>query len=378
VATSRCPEPTWVLGYRPSLDGLRCFAIALVLIAHAGVPGGRILGGVGVTVFFTLSGFLITSLLLEERARNGSYSFAGFYRRRAARLTPALVVCVVLAVLLELMLAGRLSDPWQVLAALTYTTNLYVPTLGAWAHSPYDHTWSLAVEEQFYLVWPVLLLAVARLPRRWALTLLVYAVLASTWFRIESYTPGVVGHSYMSLPARADELLIGAGLAIAVHGRRVQPWPAVVVGPTLVAIVAAGVWVPGLLMPTVVALLTVALLRVAASTPSRILDNTAAVWVGRRAYGIYLFNTPILWAVGRFGLPWWIGGTLIVGGSVAVAALSFRWVEQPLLARLRRSGAASSVVGHDEGGPSRPKGGGATVSTGGAGDAAGSRATSPG
>ncbi|RJS45080.1 acyltransferase family protein [Nocardioides cavernaquae] len=322
----------WTLGRRPALDGLRAFAVALVLSAHVGIPGARPLGGVGVTVFFALSGFLITTLLLEERAQHGSISFRGFYVRRIRRLTPALVACVVLGIALEVAFEGTVR--WeQVAAALTYTTNLYVPSVGAWPGGPYDHTWSLAVEEQFYLLWPLALLALARLSRREILLFLPLCILGSAIFRVLTYQPGTVGHSYVSLISRADELLIGAALAVAMHGRPPRLRSTTLVAPLLVAIVAAGFWCPGLLMPTVVALLTAGVVQVAATSTPRVLSIRVMTWLGQRSYGIYLYNTPVVWAVEHFGLPWQVAGTVIVAGSIALAAASYRWVEQPFLAR---------------------------------------------
>lgn len=174
-------------GYRPDIDGLRAIAVALVVLFHAGLPGPS--GGfIGVDVFFVISGYLITSILLREM-RDGSYSLARFYERRIRRIFPALVVVLLattaagLAVLTPDQLAayGR-----SMLATMLFVSNFY---LGMTANyfspdaetQPLLHTWSLAVEEQFYIVFPVMLALLMRwLPRRlkpviWGLTLASFA-----------------------------------------------------------------------------------------------------------------------------------------------------------------------------------------------------------
>lgn len=329
----------WRLGQRPSLDGLRAFAVALVLLCHGRVPGTRELGGVGVTVFFTLSGFLITALLLEQHHDGGRLSIRDFYVRRFRRLMPALVVCVALAVAAEAFVVGAVD--WRMpFASLTYTSNLYVPTLGTWTGTPLDHTWSLAVEEQFYLLWPFAMLGVAALRRRLALLLLPYAILASVTFRLFSYEPGVIGHDYTSLPARADELLIGAWLALAISGGPRMRVSTLWLPPLLVGIVAAAYYVPGLLVPTAVALLTAGVLFVCAHSRVGLLEFSWAVWLGRRSYGVYLYQMPILWVLrAEWGVPWWVialvGSTL----TLCLAAVSFRFED-----RIRRGGRPSAHV----------------------------------
>ena len=155
------PPERRVLGYQPALDGLRAVAIALVVCFHFfGLEGGYL----GVDLFFVLSGFLITTLLLEEREGYRSISFGRFYLRRALRLFPALwvflVACVVIYAALGSGVRGQLK---AILLGATYTTNFGVIT-GHW-DGRFGHLWSLAVEEQFYLVWPLVLVLVLRSKR---------------------------------------------------------------------------------------------------------------------------------------------------------------------------------------------------------------------
>ena len=177
------PEP-FKLGYRPALDGLRAVAVLAVLTYHAGWIQG---GFLGVDVFFTLSGFLITTLLCEEHARDGTIAIRRFYVRRARRLLPALVV--LLLVCGGILFATMPSAFWPILGGyllgvLSYGANwliIYWRDLGV-----FGHTWSLAIEEQFYLAWPVLLLAAAATgpAPRWIVAGLVTAAAGSLAWRL--------------------------------------------------------------------------------------------------------------------------------------------------------------------------------------------------
>jgi peptidoglycan/LPS O-acetylase OafA/YrhL len=151
------------LGYRPALDGVRGIAIALVVGFHAfGWPGA---GTLGVDLFFVLSGFLITAILIEEHGRTGTISIRGFYRRRARRLLPALFAMLTPYLLLAgvAVLVGQGSTVFLALAgALTYTSNIIVAVDPSAVPAGLIHLWSLAAEEQFYLIWPLLLLSLLR------------------------------------------------------------------------------------------------------------------------------------------------------------------------------------------------------------------------
>jgi len=323
----------WRLGHRPSLTGLRAVAVTLVLATHVGAPYSGELGATGVTMFFTLSGFLITTLLLEERERHSRIDVLAFYRRRLLRLGPALVACVVLAVAAELLVVGHVADWSLVIGSLTWTSN-FVMIDGRFPVTPLSHTWSLAIEEQFYLVWPLLLLVLVRLPRRWFLLALTYLIVAGIVTRISVVDPSVyLGHYYLGLDTRADQLLIGAFLAVVLVGMRPRSlksrWALVLVA----AVVALGLNHPGTpLFPTLVALLTAGALYVLAHTESRVLAASGTVWVGERAYGIYLYHRPIGYVVDDL-IPsgtWWGNGALTIALTLITAAASFRWLEAPI------------------------------------------------
>ena len=339
-------DRTWRLGHRPELDGLRGVAIALVVLSHLSRPLShlRFLGLAGVVVFFVLSGFLITSLLLEERERSGSLDLLGFYRRRALRLAPALVACVVVVGVAGAALGSRLgptyAPPALVLGALTWTSN-WVVAGGEHAGTALTHTWSLSIEEQFYLVWPPLLLVLLRRRQRWLVPGLVAGACASAAMRFVLIPEGVDRINNGS-DTRADALLVGCLVAVLVHRRAPRPARPVVALLLLVAIVASSLWFPVaavvLLLPlTTAAATAVVVTSVVGDGGVRWLRGRALTLLGRRSYGWYLWHWPVVVAANRLlDDPGWPLLALVVLPVCAVlVTLSWRYVEQPFL-RLRR------------------------------------------
>ena len=222
------PPPVFRLGYRPALDGLRAVAILLVIAYHDGLLEG---GFVGVDVFFALSGFLITSLLVEEWRERGTIQLGRFYARRALRLAPALSVFVftVYAATHWLVpsMAGALEGRWA-LAALLYLTNILTAYGGEYPLGLVSICWSLAMEEQFYLLWPLLLRTALRARLSWRVLALLLGALVfacnvlrlglarrggeEAWLRI-----------YFGPDTRADAILVGCLLAVLVAWRGVPP-----------------------------------------------------------------------------------------------------------------------------------------------------------
>jgi len=208
------------LNYRPDIDGLRTLAVVPVILFHAGatwLPGGF----VGVDIFFVISGYLISSIILRESAA-GEFSFLRFYERRLRRIIPALLVVLVVTVAIFQMIAlpGQAQQTAESgIAALLSVSNFYFwRTSGYFAPAaefmPLLHTWTLAVEEQFYLIFPVVVLALLklRLPIKWVFVVGTIAAFAiGYWLSLEK--PSV---AYYLLPARAWELAIGAVLAVGV------------------------------------------------------------------------------------------------------------------------------------------------------------------
>jgi Predicted acyltransferases len=333
------------LTYRPELDGIRGIAIGLVVLGHAGVPGFFAAGAIGVNLFFTLSGYLITTLLIEEWRSTGRISLRAFYVRRLLRLAP--VMLVVLGVTLALAAVhGELGKAivGDAIGALTYSAN-WLAIAGV---EPYrlGVQWSLAIEEQFYLVWPAVVIVMV-VASRVSLSKLAAAAgllaIGSAAFRFFAYhaIPGDV--YYLSTVTRADSILVGCALAcaprawldVAATGRRVAL--------ALVAVLVAWTWVrwEALSLGLVVAdLAGIMLVAGAVTTSSRILGWRPLVALGRISYGLYLWHALILLELRALGVDPLATSIATVGGGVVVAWASYRWLESPFLrlkSRLRRA-----------------------------------------
>src|SRR4030042_5470516 len=211
--------PGLKLGYRPELDGLRGISILLVYIHHLYsplMPGGFF----GVDVFFVLSGFLITSLLVQEWGRKGSISLKDFYIRRALRLMPALLLLILITggfALILLDKKGAIETYQGIWLTLAYASNWFIAFGYFTANNPLGITWSLAIEEQFYLTWPISLSLALRikLGRRWIICVLAFAVMIIPLHRRLLIEQGAnIFRLYYSSDTRADALLVGclAGL----------------------------------------------------------------------------------------------------------------------------------------------------------------------
>ena len=214
-------EPASAFGYRPALDGVRAVAVLAVIVYHLGypwMPGGFL----GVDVFFVLSGYLITTLLLLEHDGAGRINLRAFWFRRARRLLPAVFLMLLFVTWHVAVTAPPFERPWRrqdILWTLIYGANWHfiASDQGYFAQftsaSPLRHTWSLAIEEQFYLFWPALLLVVCSRGRRAVAILcgagIVASVAASMWL----FNPADPSRSYYGTDARMHELLIGALLA---------------------------------------------------------------------------------------------------------------------------------------------------------------------
>lgn len=312
----------------PQLDGLRGVAVLLVVLAHAswglapryrsfGLEGLTKGGGlVGVQLFFALSGFLITSILLADRVESGQARLGRFYRRRMRRLLPALLLvsvgCLGLAMVFPMM---RATAPGDVFLALTYTTNLGIVAERV-PHGPWlGHTWSLGVEEQFYLVWPVLLIVGFRLRGRQGVAAVALVGIVAT-VGVRELLDGA--DVYRSM--RWDALLWGCWLA-AVRPR--LGGRAGIVG----AAVLAGYlfWMPVPLRPVDYTVTAVAAcLVVAGATSAPWLNARWLVYFGSISYGLYLWHTMLLRVLD-------IPALVTVALSIVIADLSYRFVERPVL-----------------------------------------------
>jgi peptidoglycan/LPS O-acetylase OafA/YrhL len=373
------------LPYLPGLDGLRALAVVAVLLYHAGlpwIPGGFL----GVEVFFVLSGYLITSLLLAEWQAEGSVNLKAFWLRRARRLLPALYLLVVVTLAYAVLflpgeVAGLRSDS---LAAFGYVTNWYL----IFNHESYfeavgrpsllKHLWSLAVEEQFYVFWPVLFwLGISVGATRWRLRRVFVGALGgaalSVLLMAILYVPGAdPSRLYYGTDTRAAGLLIGAALALVwapgaarksyladrrlgedsvldrASFRRRWGWllPTLLDALGLIALVALvyfslvlGEYDPFLYRGglALVSLSSAALIMAIAYPHSRLgeglLGWAPLRWVGERSYGIYLWHWPVFMItrsqldIPLDGLPLLV---LRLGATVVLADLSYRYVESPI------------------------------------------------
>lgn len=368
--------------YAPALDGLRALAVVAVIVYHLGygwAPGGLL----GVTVFFVLSGYLITSLLVAERIQTGRIQLGAFWMRRARRLLPAVVTVIVCTALLcmlfdQVLLTKMRPDVipsllfvnnwWQVFHEVSYFDALGAP-------SPLQHFWSLGIEEQFYLVWPLLVAGLLALGashahlRRAALALAAASVVAMALL----YEPGGdPSRVYYGTDTRAFSLLIGAALGLAWPfgplgeaafgitrraGRTGRAGMASQANSTLPAplkvaldvasIAALGglvammclvdgfaemLYPGGLLLASVLTAIVIAGLVHPGSLLGRIFAARPLVWVGKRSYGMYLWHFPLIMLIcptDGTTPEWWVA-VGAVGAVVAASALSYRFIEDPI------------------------------------------------
>jgi peptidoglycan/LPS O-acetylase OafA/YrhL len=323
---------------RPALDALRGVAVLLVMCSHAQLPVPS-WGAVGVTIFFTLSGYLITDLLLrEQRLGGGRIDLRRFFYRRALRLLPALLAMLAAVSLASLFVPGYV-EPEAVLGTLFYFQN-WLMANGSHQYGALGHAWSLSVEEQFYFLWPLVLLGVARAPRA-GLRLAVLGAVASFLLGGVLWDAGQgPWRVYNGLDTRAATLLIGCALAYLARAVRPQVRYALVgIGAGLVLLFlgmpASQPAAIFLLLPAGVALGTACLI---GGLPRG--DSTPRVlaWFGTRSYGLYLWNWPVAALLIREGAPTQLVALGVFTAPLLLAELSWRYIETPA----RRLGAGSS------------------------------------
>jgi peptidoglycan/LPS O-acetylase OafA/YrhL len=369
-------------GFRPDIEGLRAVAVLAVVLFHAEVPG---VGGgfVGVDVFFVISGFLITGLLWREANSTGGVRLRRFYGARARRLLPASATVGVITLIGSALLLPPLQARTAIgdgIASGLYVSNYRFLLQGvdysapAVAVSPFQHYWSLGVEEQFYLVWPALIIGTAWLIRRLRRRtraeatssqrpyLVILALVAAVSFALSL----AVGHwaapfvAFFSLPTRAWQLALGGLVALtAGQWRRLPPRAAAITGWTGLALIllactrfSTDTFYPGVaaLLPTVGAVLVIG---AGCATPAqgcgRVLALSPMRAIGRISYSWYLWHWPVLvLAPLLIGHPLGLGARLaaaLLSGGLAV--LTLRFIENPLrfAAPVRRSPRASLAVG---------------------------------
>lgn len=337
-------SPALVRGYRPWLDGLRGVAVLMVVVQHTlgAIPVD--LGFYGVSLFFALSGYLITSLLLDERAATGAVSLRAFYLRRAGRLVPALVLIVVVMDAL-FVIAGDHEPLLGSLTVLTYTTN-YAQIIDPSLVVGFGPTWSLAVEEHFYLLWPLLLLWMARRfgsrTALWA-TLAICAA-ALLWRGVLAVLHAPLDMLSIGSLERADALLYGCAAAIALRlGWRPRAWMlwAGIAGAALLPYAVGGHPYVGAIFNNAMtavggAAIVVCLDYAPTGWLRRLLSLRLVVAVGIVSYGLYLWHGPAMRLAVQLGGAGPAWRAVAATAALAAAVLSYRLVELPVRAWARR------------------------------------------
>ena len=307
----------------PAIDGIRAVAIVMVVVSHGeGIEPFVKVGVMGVTVFFVLSGFLITRLLLTERDRTGHLGLGRFYLRRAARLFPALFLMVAVVTALRWNVEERaLSDAVWSISYVGNWWSAFGDGMGA-----LDHVWSLAVEEQFYLTWPLVLLV--PLKRHWllamALIMLAATVALNALWPYQEPASGMrlFGHA---TPFQAPAILSGVILAFLPMPKISRLGPAITVTAIalLVFIATRSSGEQWNRYAELIAALPAAVMVVAAVSGG-VLAIAPLPYVGRVSYSLYLWHVPLFWITDW--PPW-----LVIAVSVAAAIASYHVVERPFL-----------------------------------------------
>lgn len=346
------------------LDGLRAIAVSVVVIFHAYGERGIAGGYLGVDMFFVISGYIITTILLKEQAETGAISLKQFYLRRIRRIWPALAVLLGMVISIEAARAtvtgGHPGGDTLFLALVSAASMMnWVRAFRYSGGGILGHIWSLSVEEQFYLLWPLLLSFCLRFQNRRAILQLlglgILAVLAWRIFLVFSSVPPE--RTYNGLDTRADALLIGcllafygtrtlsasirmAGLAIAscilLTMLMLAPWTSIGmngVGFTVAALCAA-FWVAETVEPH--------------RMTARILGSRSMSWLGLRSYSLYLWHYPVIVWMTMTSLPSPVAMPLAIGLSLALADASYRFVELPFLTRRPVNFANNEKLSHSK------------------------------
>jgi peptidoglycan/LPS O-acetylase OafA/YrhL len=343
----------------PGLDGLRAIAVLAVFVYHFHNGGGWLPGGfLGVDVFFVISGYLITSLLLSEFRKEGRVDLVAFWLRRARRLLPAVGVLIAVVMVLGAFFDfGQISTlRGQALASMGYVTNWDL----IFSHQSYfqefarpslfRHLWSLAVEEQFYLLWPLVFAAcMTRFGHRRVVIGVIAGAIASSLLMAILFDPANPNRVFYGTDTRATPLLIGVALAFFWHPERLKektgmlaPIALDVVGVVGLAMVLVtfltvhdfdlSLYHGGFLLLSLWTALLIGALAHPAARLGRVVGNPGMRWLGLRSYSFYLWHWPVL-ELTRPGIDVPLHGPILfalqLGATILLADLSYRYVEQP-------------------------------------------------
>ena len=348
------------ISYRPEIDGMRAVAVLSVIVYHLRMPSPEnyILPGgfLGVDVFFVLSGFLITSIVAKEIATTGKFDVSDFYLRRARRIIPPLFLVIfatipaAYALLLPSEMETFASSLW---AAVGFYSNIFwYFELGEYGSQsgllqPFLHTWSLAIEEQFYLVWPIVLLLLMRFSRG-RIVLIAIVLLVLSLALAQASTFWKASFSFFSTASRAWELLAGATLAltardlstVAERSRLLRYAPTIGLAAILLSMVFVHVespYHPGLAtVPTVLGTCLMIAFANHRDPATRLMAAGPAVWIGKLSYSLYLWHFPIF-AFGRLysvEAADWADWSLWIGLTFALSWIGYKLVEKPLRFRV--------------------------------------------
>lgn len=331
----------------PMIGGMRAIAVFLVIIFHSGFE--RVPGGLGVLVFFVISGFLITWLLLKENTRNGTVSLSRFYARRSLRIFPAFYAYALIAIVLMAVLHKQI--PWaSVVPSLFYVENYFQ----AWYGDPgtaFSHSWSLGIEEQFYLFWPLLFVAIRkrldlliRVPAVIIVCVWVYRAILKFGFHVWQ------GYFYEAFDTRLDHLLIGCLLAILLYFARDHPaWNLIcerpwVTGVTVALLVLSVLAedryhdvyrdsVGFIVNPLLCACLIPQLISIRGNWLARWLEWPAVRYLGSISYSLYLYQQIVLQPVAKMlsKTPFALQMLGSIAVLIAVSSGSYFFIEKPFL-----------------------------------------------
>lgn len=377
--------PRWsarpLLGYLPGLDGIRALSVIAVIAYHLDYEWAA--GGyLGVEVFFVLSGFLITRLMLDEEWRTGTISRANFWLRRARRLLPA-VIALIIGVWVWAIIVLPAGEPARfrgdAFASLFYVQNWYAivadqPYFESFGRpSPLRHLWSLAIEEQFYVLWPLALpVALRRLGRRGTVALIAVGVVGSAWLMRATADIASPERAYYGTDTRAFGILIGAALAFAWFPERSRT-DVSAAARRVIDVIGLGALIAlfwqfsnrsefdpwtypqGFLWVDVCTVVLLIAATHPASTAHRMLGARLPAAIGRRSYSLYLWHWPVI-VFTRPDVDWGLTGTWALLARVALigalSEISYRFIEQPFRdGRVQR--AANAVRGRIGTGPAR-------------------------
>ncbi len=341
----------------PCLDGLRAIAVSMVIVSHFGFDG---LGGLGVSIFFVLSGFLITTLLLRELDATGSVSLRAFFARRSLRIFPAYYTFLAFSAAIDFHSGDTRIQP-VIMPALFYYLNYY-HALNGHSTASIAHAWSLAIEEQFYLIWPAVFLLVARRRREWLPRLLILAICTVAVWRTLAYTVLNLGQAwaYDAFDCRCDALATGCLLAVLLRNEAVaravsacarHGWLLLIVLPLIVLIEVVDEGrlrysIGFTLNAILIAFVMSQLLAKPEAPVGRFLDSAPLRFIGGISYGMYLYHVWGLtagWHITHaHNIPGLLAGYV---ATVGFALVSFYVVEKPFLKLKHRFEAFAVGVG---------------------------------